>query len=373
MEGQRPSRAALLRSEGEGLDGALLGMAPASPPGSVQVMHRKVQSVRAGGNVTFSCRSVTKEDVLQVTWQKETDGAEDNIATYSMINGQKIAKGYVGHVSFSHSELQASSISLHGVTLQDEGCYKCIFNTFPSGAVTGRMSILDHRVEAKLIPSPDKAENSEKLVGISCSATGKPAPKITWHLPSILQQKPKEYHIKLGNQTVTVISNFTHTHSKILHEYPIACMIQHPSLNVTLVLPTDSLVQDLLLTCSTTHHDVLQLPCHCKGLAGFPCQVARHEQDMLALGRLEGLGAACLMADPKHRSAGGSPCVCAGMCSQCPCPLHLTQGTVQGMSEVAWGWFYFLHALTEYLLLSPQIRTAAWHRPLSLQWGCWSP
>ncbi|XP_010140287.1 PREDICTED: OX-2 membrane glycoprotein-like, partial [Buceros rhinoceros silvestris] len=216
--------------------------------GSVQVMHRKVQSVRAGENITFSCQSVTKEDVLQVTWQKETDGAEDNIATYSMMNGQKIAKGYVGHVSFAHSELQASAISLHGVTLQDEGCYKCIFNTFPSGAVTGRMclkvyAISEPKVEANLIPSSDKAEDSEKEVRMSCSATGKPAPKITWRLPSILQQKPREYHIKLSNQTVTVISNFTHAHSKILQEHPIACVIQHPSLNTTLVLPTDSLVE----------------------------------------------------------------------------------------------------------------------------------
>ncbi|XP_066062948.1 LOW QUALITY PROTEIN: OX-2 membrane glycoprotein-like [Chamaea fasciata] len=216
-------------------------------PASVQV-NRKVQSVQAGGNITFSCRSATKEDVIQVTWQKETDGAEDNIATYSVMNGQKIAKAYVSHMSFAHSELQASAISLHGVTLQDEGCYKCIFNTFPSGAVTGRMclkvyAISDPKVETKLIPSRDKAQDSEKMVGMSCSATGKPAPKITWHLPSILQQKPREYHIKFSNQTMTVISNFTHTDSKILQEYPITCVIQHPSLNVTLVLPTDSLEQ----------------------------------------------------------------------------------------------------------------------------------
>ncbi|NXE79551.1 OX2G protein, partial [Cochlearius cochlearius] len=218
--------------------------------GSVQVMHRNVQSVQAGENITFSCRSLTKEDVLQVTWQKETDGAEENIATYSTMNGQKIAKGYVGHVSFARSELQASAISLHRVTLQDEGCYKCIFNTFPLGAVTGRMclkvyAISDPKVEAKLIPSPDKAEDSEKVVGVSCSATGKPAPKISWSLPSILQQKPREYHVRLSNQTVTVISNFTHAHSKILQEYSIACVIQHPSLNVTLVLPMDTLVQGL--------------------------------------------------------------------------------------------------------------------------------
>ncbi|XP_040438985.1 OX-2 membrane glycoprotein-like [Falco naumanni] len=219
-----------------------------SASGSVQVMHKKVQAVQAGGNVTFACRSVTEEDVLQVTWQKEVDGAEDNIATYSTMNGQKIAKGYVGHVSFARSELQTSAISLHGVTLQDEGCYKCIFNMFPSGPATGRMclkvyAISDPKVEAKLISSPDKAEGSEKVVRMSCSATGKPAPKITWRLPSILQQKPREYHVRLSNQTVTVISNFTHAHSKILQEYPIACMIQHPGLNVTLVLPTESLMQ----------------------------------------------------------------------------------------------------------------------------------
>ncbi|XP_069725182.1 OX-2 membrane glycoprotein-like [Phaenicophaeus curvirostris] len=216
--------------------------------GSVQVMHRKVQSVQVGENVTFSCQSVMKEDVLQVTWQKEMDGAEDNIATYSKMNGQKIAKGYVGHVSFAQSELQASAIYLRGVTLQDEGCYKCIFNTFPLGAVTGRTClkvyvISNPKVEAKLIPSPDTAEDSEKMVGFSCSATGKPAPKITWHLPRILQQKPREYHIRLSNQTVTVISNFTHAHSKILQEYPITCVIQHPSLNRTLVLPMDSVAQ----------------------------------------------------------------------------------------------------------------------------------
>ncbi|NXG78281.1 OX2G protein, partial [Baryphthengus martii] len=226
----------------------MLSAASASPPGSVQVMHSKVQSAQAGGNVTFSCHTVTKEDVLQVTWQKEMNGDEDNIATYSTMNGQKIAKGYVGRVSFAHSELQASAITLHGVTLQDEACYKCIFNTFPSGAVTGRMclkvyAILNPKVEAKLIHNPDKAEDSEKVVGMSCSATGKPAPRITWHLPSTLQQKPREYHIKLSNETVTVISNFTHTPSKILQEYPIACVIEHPSLNVTLDLPMNSLMQ----------------------------------------------------------------------------------------------------------------------------------
>ncbi|NXI43054.1 OX2G protein, partial [Galbula dea] len=264
----------------------MLSVAPASSLGSVQVMHRKVQLVQAGGNVTFSCQLVTKEDVLQVTWQKEREEADDNIATYSTMNGQKIAKGYVGHVSFVHSELQASAISLCGVTMQDEGCYKCIFNTFPSGAVTGRMclkvyAISEPKVEAKFIPSPDKADTPEKVVGMSCSATGKPAPKITWQLPKILQQKPREYHVKLSNQTVTVISNFTHTHSKILQEHPIACVIQHPFLNMTLALPMNSLAQgpDSSLTPAIAIAVGVLVPSASLLLACLVCCCLRHLRD----------------------------------------------------------------------------------------------
>ncbi|NXV79033.1 OX2G protein, partial [Atlantisia rogersi] len=290
----------------------LLSTASPSPAGSVWVMTKNIQTVQAGENVTFSCLSPTKEDVLQVTWQKETDGAEDNIATYSTMNGQKIAERYVGHVSFIKSELKASTISLHAVTLQDEGCYKCIFNTFPSGAVTGRMclsvyAILDPKVEAKLLPNPDKSDDLEKVVGMSCSATGKPAPKITWHLPSILQQKTKEYHILHSNGVVTVISNFTHTHPKVLQEYPIVCMIKHPSLNTTLVLHMDTTtVQDLesnTAPVTIIAVGVLVPMTFLLLLAIFLCYCLRHRRDPEGSStrpRWVGLpfSASCCRADP---------------------------------------------------------------------------
>ncbi|NWI99432.1 OX2G protein, partial [Crypturellus undulatus] len=227
---------------------AVLNVLSSSPPGSVQVMHRKVQSVQAGGNVTFSCRLITNEDALQVTWQKEMEGEDENIATYSTVNGQKIVKSYGSTVSFAHSGLQASAISLQGVTFQDEGCYKCIFNTFPSGAVTGRMclkvyGISDPKVEVKFIPNPDKAKDNDKVVEISCSATGKPAPKISWQLPSTLQEIPREHRRRVTNQTVTVTSNLTLALSSTFQGRPIGCVIQHPSLNKTLVLPVDDLIQ----------------------------------------------------------------------------------------------------------------------------------
>uniref|UniRef100_A0A8D2QVN7 Ig-like domain-containing protein n=1 Tax=Zosterops lateralis melanops TaxID=1220523 RepID=A0A8D2QVN7_ZOSLA len=185
---------------------------------SVQV-NKKVQSVQAGGNVTFSCQSATKEDVIQVTWQKETDGTEDNIATYSVMNGQKIAKDYVSHVSFAHSELRASAISLHGVTLQDEGCYKCIFNTFPSGAVTDICLNTQTLFSANIFSLSGTQFGSDGLLTAVCSATGKPTPNIT------LTEAWRRHHVQNTNRTVTAASRLTFSAN---HLHALFCLLKHP-------------------------------------------------------------------------------------------------------------------------------------------------
>lgn len=79
--------------------------------------------------------------------------------------------------------------------------------------------------------SPDSTGN--KMLRISCSVTGRPAAVITWKFPEYLQIKPVQYVTYHPNQTVTVVSNFTHMSSKDLWKNPVSCVIQHPSLNTT--------------------------------------------------------------------------------------------------------------------------------------------
>ncbi|XP_075764726.1 OX-2 membrane glycoprotein-like isoform X2 [Pelodiscus sinensis] len=213
--------------------------------GSLQVVHRKIQLAKTGENVTLQCRLVTDYEVLQVTWQKESGEAKGNIATYSKVNGQRILGDYEGRVHFAQSELKVSAIAIHAVSLQDEACYKCIFNSFPMGSITGRTclkvyAISEPRLEAKLVSHPDNAE--EEMLEISCSVTGKPPPVISWNLSHHLQQEPGQYLISHSNQTVTVISNFTYVRSRIHWEQAPSCVIQHPLLNETLTLPRDELV-----------------------------------------------------------------------------------------------------------------------------------
>nr|XP_056714163.1 OX-2 membrane glycoprotein [Euleptes europaea] len=216
--------------------------------GAAQVIHQSVQTAIAGENVTLYCRLAESYDVVQVTWQKEHGKAKANIATYSTAHGPKVLGTYENRVHISQSGLNVSTITFHGVTVKDESCYSCIFNTFPLGSIPGRTclkvyALTKPKVDVKSVMSPDST--GKEMLKLSCSVTGRPAPVVTWQFPKHLQIKPVQYVIHHPNQTVTVVSNFTHMSSKDLWENPVNCVIQHPSLNSTqeLTLPEKGVEQ----------------------------------------------------------------------------------------------------------------------------------
>uniref|UniRef100_A0A8C6X6Z5 Uncharacterized protein n=1 Tax=Naja naja TaxID=35670 RepID=A0A8C6X6Z5_NAJNA len=59
------------------------------------------------------------------------------IATYSKAYGAKVLSNQ-SNIHLSQSDLTFSAITFNGVTFKDEGCYSCIFNTFPLGPISGK-------------------------------------------------------------------------------------------------------------------------------------------------------------------------------------------------------------------------------------------
>uniref|UniRef100_I3JHN6 Ig-like domain-containing protein n=1 Tax=Oreochromis niloticus TaxID=8128 RepID=I3JHN6_ORENI len=91
-----------------------------------------------GEDAEFSCQLLETKVVLQVTWQKISAGGETNVATYNKYFGQRVNDGFNDKVEFKYTGLQNCSIVIRNVTEQDEGCYRCLFNTYPEGAFIGR-------------------------------------------------------------------------------------------------------------------------------------------------------------------------------------------------------------------------------------------
>uniref|UniRef100_A0A3Q2W978 Ig-like domain-containing protein n=1 Tax=Haplochromis burtoni TaxID=8153 RepID=A0A3Q2W978_HAPBU len=146
---------------------------------SAAAMIQTQQTVLAavGEDAEFSCQLLETKDVLQVTWQKISAGGETNVATYNKYFGQRVNDGFNDKVEFKYTGLQNCSIVIRNVTKQDEGCYRCLFNTYPEGAFIGRTCLQVSELHEPVVDV--RESNSTKEWVVSCSATGRPAPTIT--------------------------------------------------------------------------------------------------------------------------------------------------------------------------------------------------
>ncbi|NXK30419.1 MO2R4 protein, partial [Piprites chloris] len=69
-----------------------------------------------------------------------------------------------------------------------------------------------------------------------CSATGKPAPNITWLSDRGLDTSPKTHHIQNPNGTVTVASRLTFSAN---HLDALCCLLEHPQGRKMKALPLE--------------------------------------------------------------------------------------------------------------------------------------
>uniref|UniRef100_UPI00398E32CC OX-2 membrane glycoprotein-like isoform X2 n=1 Tax=Pristiophorus japonicus TaxID=55135 RepID=UPI00398E32CC len=188
-----------------------------------------------GGNVTFSCTTHLK-DILQVTWQKLNGQSVENVATFSEKFGPNVIGSFNGRAAFRQSEKEVSTIALSGVRLEDEGCYQCLFNTFPTGSNIGKTCLTVHVIPDIHLDlySIHVSESSEILV-VTFSSTGKPAPKIACNVTSNVTGEATESVTVNPNGTVTVTGNFTVVSAESVTGTEVICVINHPATNTEIV------------------------------------------------------------------------------------------------------------------------------------------
>ncbi|XP_014004715.2 nectin-4 isoform X3 [Salmo salar] len=147
------------------------------PNGLSQLVRtQQVVTATLGEDAVLTCELMTPKDVRQVTWQKETTGTNENVATYSK-RGPNVNLPFQGNVELEDEGLQNCSIVIRGVSRGDESCYKCLFNTFPDGPISGRTCLLVNELYG---PSILITQTNNSHTTLSCSATGRPAPIVTW-------------------------------------------------------------------------------------------------------------------------------------------------------------------------------------------------
>ncbi|XP_028972709.1 OX-2 membrane glycoprotein-like [Esox lucius] len=186
---------------------------------------QQVVIVTLGGDAHFSCRLMEPRDVLQVTWQKETPGGTENVASYNKRFGPTVNPPFNRKVAFLNVGLQNCSIIIRGVSREDESCYKCLFNTYPDGAISGRTCLQTIELYRPTLIVTRTTDTHPLFSGLtlSCSATGRPAPIVDW-----------DETIKFYLENSTTV-NFTHPNGTVT--VTITSMVAVPNLpeNITMV------------------------------------------------------------------------------------------------------------------------------------------
>uniref|UniRef100_A0A3B5PV36 OX-2 membrane glycoprotein-like n=1 Tax=Xiphophorus maculatus TaxID=8083 RepID=A0A3B5PV36_XIPMA len=130
-----------------------------------------------GDQASLSCRLTEDKDVLQITWQKVHPVGEKNLATYTKKFGSRVSSGLEEKMDFQYESLQSCSMVIRKVTEQDEGCYRCLFNTYPKGALIGWTCLKLCELHGPFIDI--SRSNSPPGSVVTCSATGRPVPMVT--------------------------------------------------------------------------------------------------------------------------------------------------------------------------------------------------
>ncbi|MGH0191635.1 UNVERIFIED_CONTAM: hypothetical protein FKN15_078555 [Acipenser sinensis] len=150
--------------------------------------------------------SLSNGNVLQVTWKKEKDKDVQDVATYSQRFGPNVLAPFNQRVNFSCLGLNESSITIHNVQTEDEGCYMCLFNAYPGGSITGKTCFTVFGIVEMNIKK--FSTESEDIIVVSCSVTGKPSPMLAWNTSENVTEH--EMEIKEDDKgIVTIVSNVT--------------------------------------------------------------------------------------------------------------------------------------------------------------------
>ncbi|XP_048202556.1 OX-2 membrane glycoprotein-like isoform X2 [Perognathus longimembris pacificus] len=171
---------------------------------------------------SLRCSLPTSQEALLVTWQKKKAVSPENMITYSESRGVVVQPAYKGRVNITELGLRNTTITFWNTTLDDEGCYMCLFNIFGSGKISGTACLTVY-----VQPIVSLHYNFfEDHLNITCSATARPAPVLAWKVPvSGIDNSTESVSHPNGTTSVTSILRVKDPKNQVGKE--VICQVLH--------------------------------------------------------------------------------------------------------------------------------------------------
>ncbi|KFV92782.1 OX-2 membrane glycoprotein, partial [Eurypyga helias] len=178
------------------------------------------KNVKVGDSVTLGCLLTESKEVLQVTWQKDSEKSLSNIATVSNRSGLKIHKPYQDRMNFTKLAFNETSITFWTTRMDDSGCYICLFNTYPLGSFSARTCLSVFGLNASVHYNISEGH----LIAV-CNAVGLPEPTVTWN--NLFNSTPTQEMIRHTNGVVSITSKLEIYNSRSVSAQDLTCRVSN--------------------------------------------------------------------------------------------------------------------------------------------------
>ncbi|XP_069616725.1 nectin-1-like isoform X2 [Ranitomeya imitator] len=210
--------------------------------------------------VTLRCQADTNEEIKQITWEIQSSGGSVTLLTYRNDTGARYHMSYGKRVRFKGNGYKDGSIEIFNVSLVDEGFFKCVFTTFPSDPIEGRIQL-----QVLVLPTVNQVLKKGlitpcvNLVAECLVSSAKPAAEIQW-ITNGINYSSEEDSITHANGTMSKRSQLYMTTTPDLFGRQIFCLVYQPKIpfdfqdNIT----TNVNLTNILFPPQTVHIEVFK-------------------------------------------------------------------------------------------------------------------
>uniref|UniRef100_A0A8C5LMG1 Ig-like domain-containing protein n=1 Tax=Leptobrachium leishanense TaxID=445787 RepID=A0A8C5LMG1_9ANUR len=190
------------------------------------VLVENPQPVRVGQKVTLQCTLQKKNaKASQITWQKIVSGKAADLGTYTNVMGVYIHDKYKNVLDITKLGLNKTAITIWKAGIKDEGNYRCVFNVFGTGLITGDIAVSVFEPVKVYIKKHN--ESMDSVTGL-CVATGWPPAEISWS--GVGTGNPNGSHLETTNETATlahwiILDKKSNSHIKL--DEKLECRVHH--------------------------------------------------------------------------------------------------------------------------------------------------
>ncbi|XP_037618515.1 OX-2 membrane glycoprotein-like [Sebastes umbrosus] len=180
-----------------------------------------------GDEASLNCCLMQSRDVEKVTWLKILPEGEKNLAASHKDFGEKVNPDFTDKMEFKYAGQQNTSIVIRKVMVQDEGCYRCIFDTYSEGAHTDTTCLQLYELHGPFLQVTES-------IDVSCSATAQPPPTVTLTVPNYSSISVPNIN---GTVTVTATAGLSGVHGNSTQVGCAVRVLSGPQIEVSMMIP----------------------------------------------------------------------------------------------------------------------------------------